>query len=79
MAYHPQTDGQTEVVNHGLQEYLRAMVSDCPQYWAVYGRLPPAIILYPYGSTNVADVEDLLMERDALLRQLKQSLAQAKN
>ncbi|GJS07496.1 retrotransposon-related protein [Tanacetum coccineum] len=73
------TDGQTEVVNRGLQEYLRAMVSDCPQHWAVYGRLPPAIIPYPSGSTKVADVKDLLIERDALLRQLKQSLAQAKN
>ncbi|GKC33991.1 hypothetical protein Tco_1046375 [Tanacetum coccineum] len=45
----------------------------------VYGRLPPSIIPYLSGSTKVAIVEELLMECDALLRQLKQSLAQAKN
>ncbi|GJR01955.1 ty3-gypsy retrotransposon protein [Tanacetum coccineum] len=98
------TDGQTEVVNRGLEQYLRAMVSNCPQHWVrllpwaeysynttfhssinmapfqvVYGCLPPSIIPYPSGSTKVAVVEDLLVERDALLRQLKQSLAQAKN
>ncbi|GKD33575.1 ty3-gypsy retrotransposon protein [Tanacetum coccineum] len=70
----------TEVVNRGLEQYLRAMVSDRPQHWAVYGRLPhPPIIPYPSGLTKVAVLEELLIERDALLRQLKQSLAQAKN
>ncbi|GJW91985.1 hypothetical protein Tco_0169538 [Tanacetum coccineum] len=48
-------------------------------FQAVYGRLPPSIIPYPSGSTKVAVVEELVMERDALLPQLKQSLAQAKN
>nr|GEX69057.1 reverse transcriptase [Tanacetum cinerariifolium] len=32
-AYHPQSDGQTKVVNRGLEQYLRAMASDCPQQW----------------------------------------------
>ncbi|GKD74957.1 ty3-gypsy retrotransposon protein [Tanacetum coccineum] len=67
-AYHPQMNGQTEVVNFRLEQYLRAMVSDRPQHWAVYGRLPPPSIPYPSGSTKVAAVEELLIERDALLR-----------
>ncbi|GJT97993.1 ty3-gypsy retrotransposon protein [Tanacetum coccineum] len=33
-AYHRQTDGQTEVVNRGLEQYLQAMVSGQPQQWS---------------------------------------------
>nr|GEU39621.1 Ty3/gypsy retrotransposon protein [Tanacetum cinerariifolium] len=35
--YHPQSDGQTKVVNWGLEQYLRAMVSDRPQQWRFCG------------------------------------------
>ncbi|GKB42470.1 hypothetical protein Tco_0887412 [Tanacetum coccineum] len=47
-------------------------------FQAVYGRVPPRIISYPPGSSKVADVDELLVERDALLRQLKQNVLVSK-
>ncbi|GJU30253.1 ty3-gypsy retrotransposon protein [Tanacetum coccineum] len=72
-AYHPQTDGQTEVVNRCLEQYLRAMVSNRPQQ-ALYGRSPLTVVPYPPGSSKVAAVDDLMRERDGLLRQYQGKL-----
>ena len=33
-AYHPQIDGQTEIVNKSLKQYLRTFTSDKPHRWA---------------------------------------------
>ncbi|KAH9750407.1 hypothetical protein KPL71_013871 [Citrus sinensis] len=103
-AYHPQTDGQSEVVNRGLEQYLRAFSQDKPQTWssflgwaefcyntsyhsslrmtpfqALYGRFPPTIPSYSRGSTSIQALEDMLIERDAMLCSLKENLRQAQH
>lgn len=44
MAYHPQTDGQTERINQCLEMYLRCAVHESPQQWKSW--LPLAELWY---------------------------------
>ncbi|GJZ67422.1 ty3-gypsy retrotransposon protein [Tanacetum coccineum] len=47
-------------------------------YQALYGRLPLSLIPYPPGASKVAAVDEILMERNEVTRQLKQNLLAVK-
>lgn len=101
-AYHPQTDGQTEVLNRCLEDYLRCFVANQPRQWlsylpwaewhyntswhsaikmtpyeAVYGRAPPSLLDYLTGASSVAQIDDLLTDRTAMIQVLRNNLQQA--
>lgn len=103
-AYHPQTDGQTKVVNHTLEMYLRCVTGDKPKDWVkwlpwveyiyntswhsstgrtpfeiVYGCPSPTLLSYIPGTACVDSVEQELLERDTLLKQVRLKLSQAQN
>jgi hypothetical protein len=46
---------------------------------ALYGRLPPSIPVYNESLTSVHEVDQQLISRDELLRQLKANLAKSIN
>ncbi|KAJ0501161.1 putative nucleotidyltransferase, Ribonuclease H [Helianthus annuus] len=98
-SYHPQTDGQTEVLNRCLEAYLRCFANEQPKKWSsflsweeysyntgfhtstgttpfsvVYGRDPPSLLPYVVGETKNADLEEQLVDRDAMLRLLRSNL-----
>ncbi|KAL6313963.1 hypothetical protein AAG906_011693 [Vitis piasezkii] len=59
-SYHPQTDGQTKVVNHTLEQNLRCFA-------AVYGIPPPSILTYVPGTSHIQAVDEYLRDRDTIL------------
>nr|KYP46337.1 Retrovirus-related Pol polyprotein from transposon 297 family [Cajanus cajan] len=75
-AYHPQSNGQTEVVNRCLETYLRCFITDQPKEW-IYGHPPPMIIKSVPGEVRVEAVLRELQDRDEALRQLKVHLVRA--
>ena len=76
-AYHPQIDGQTEVLNRCLETYLRCFASSRQKQWSHW--LPCSVHYYESGCTTVAQIENNLCERDALLKSLQKNLQAAQD
>jgi len=101
-AYHPQTDGQTGVVNRTLEMYLPCFTSNQPKEWGkwlawaeysyntswhstikntpftvLYGRDPPKLLTYLPGTARVEAVGRELMERDQMMKDLKNNIQAA--
>ncbi|KAL0541112.1 hypothetical protein IC582_021147 [Cucumis melo] len=79
-AYHPRSEGQTEVVNRGLETYLHCFCGERPKewvswlLWVLYGRKPPSLISYGEGTTTNSTLAEQLSERDTVLAALRNQL-----
>ncbi|XP_042972780.1 uncharacterized protein LOC122304584 [Carya illinoinensis] len=69
-SYHPQTDGQSEVVNRTLEQYLRCFSDE---------ELPPLLVSYERGLTSNNEVEKELINRDEVLAKVKRELKKAQS
>ncbi|XP_074326722.1 uncharacterized protein LOC141664668 [Apium graveolens] len=88
-AYHPQTDGQSEDRPSTWYAYLgwadfsyntsfHCSIQMSP-YKALYGREPASLPSYSESSTSIQALDELLHDRDALLRSLNENLRTAQH
>ena len=49
IAYHAQPDCQTQIVNKGLEQYLRAFVGDRPHQWVQWLPLVEFLVQYQFS------------------------------
>ncbi|GER57098.1 polyprotein [Striga asiatica] len=81
-AYHPQTDGQTEGFLPWAEFWYNTTFHASTKFTPfelVYGRATQMLVSYPVGKSPNAEVHRELMERDLLIRELKQNLSRSIN
>lgn len=79
--YHPESNGQTKVLNRTLEQYLRSFVHDRPALW--YSFLPLAEwsynTQYLSGSSPIEAVDSMMATRQALHTKLQHHLLKSHN
>ncbi|RDX87535.1 putative mitochondrial protein, partial [Mucuna pruriens] len=102
-AYHPQMDGQMEVVNRCLDVYLRSLIGTKPRQWpihllwaefwfnmnynatkmshfrALYDQDPPTLLIGTAIPSRVKEINQLIHQRDTLLKDLRENLLKAQD
>ncbi|KAA0046562.1 putative retroelement pol polyprotein [Cucumis melo var. makuwa] len=72
-AYHPQSDGETEVAEYWYNTTFQRALGMTP-FQVVYGRQPPPLIYYGDGTTTNATLDEQLKERNVALASLRDHL-----
>nr|GEU95515.1 hypothetical protein [Tanacetum cinerariifolium] len=80
IAYHPQTDGKSKVVNRCLECYLRCMTTiNTTPFKVVYGQKPPTHVSYMAGDSQVEAVDRSLRAREDAISLLQFHLERAQH
>ncbi|XP_059070584.1 uncharacterized protein LOC131860218 [Cryptomeria japonica] len=67
-SYHPQTDGQTKIVNKWMTPFM-----------ALYGYEAPNFLYLLLGDSKVPKAKDVLQESQDILKTLKENIQKAQN
>jgi hypothetical protein len=94
-SYHPQTDGQTEIVNKWVEGYLRNYVGRQQRTWvkwlhlgehcynttfrSLYGYDAPTLVDLVFGESRAPKAKDWIIESQEILKLLKENLQMAQN
>ncbi|GJX02126.1 retrotransposable element Tf2 [Tanacetum coccineum] len=76
-AYHPQTDGQTKVVNRILVQTNDHTSINTTPFEVVYGQTPPTHVFYMVGDSHMEAVDRTLVAREAAIVVLQFHLERA--
>lgn len=88
-AYHPQIDGQTEVLNRVIEQTLCAFVHNKPYntschssstmspYEITFGKKPFTLPEYLVGMSTVAAIDDMLSYREVVFAAVQNKLLKA--